>query len=154
MTFKHIREKLQIAILVLVFTGVMGLSGCKKAKTVDLPFETVMKGNPAVHDSNGRGYHPDLLNMDLLIASNADEGQQITEKMWTDRPGLRFDEIPNIDYTKYILIIAYLGAYGHNGAEITIEKVTQTGSEVNVIVSTIEPTVGPMVTVSYSLDYY
>jgi hypothetical protein len=83
--------------------------------------------------------------MDLFLASDPAEAQQITDTIWPDQPGLRFDVIAGIDFKRYLLIVAYFGTHGHPGAEITIEKVTQTGREVDITISTIEPDVGPRV---------
>jgi hypothetical protein len=147
MLFKRIKIHTYHVVIAWVIIGLLVFGGCNKAKTVELPFETVMKGYPVAYDSNGLGYQARYGDMDLFIASEQAEVQPITDIIWPDQPGLRFNEIVNIDFKEYLLIIGYFGFHGYGGAEITIEKVTQTGREVDVIISTIEPNVGDRVTV-------
>jgi len=112
----------------------VSLVACKPQET-ELPFEIVVKG------SIGATYK----NMDLMIATNPAEAQQIADTLWPEQPGMHFEEIANVDYGQYLVIIAYFGAKPHGGFVITIEKIVQIGRMVNVTISTVEPTGGDAV---------
>jgi len=83
--------------------------------------------------------------MDLMIAADPAEAQQIANTLSPEQPGMHFEEIANVDYGQYLVIIAYFGVKPHGGFVITIEKVAQIGRTVNVTINTVEPAAGDAV---------
>lgn len=49
--------------------------------------------------------HPD---MDLIVATNPTEAQQIADTLSPERPGMRF-EITNVNCDEYLVVAVYLG---------------------------------------------
>ncbi len=141
-----LRNMLSWAIRLSLLSALL-LSGCKKENQKSLPFETIGKGHSGVLNGQGLGYTIDFDKMNLFIAADEAEGQQLADtftispKTGSERV-VPLRDLADIDYDQYFVIAAYLGVYGHSGAEITIEKLTQNGHIVDVMISAIEPKVG------------
>jgi hypothetical protein len=122
-----------ISVLLGLLVVLVGLTACKPKET-ELPFETVMKGDEELLGNFRATYE----SMDLMVATDPAEAQQIADTLLPERPGMRFEEIADVDYEKYLVIVAYFGAKPSNGFAITIERITQTEHDVNVVISTVE----------------
>ena len=139
--------RLKTTLVVVLLAGlVMGLTACKPEET-ELYFETVVKGDPRLLNDQGMNFAVTYESLDLMVANNLAEAQQIADTLSPERPGMRFGEIADIDYGKYLVVAAYFGAKPHGGFVITIEKITQTDRTVNVAITMMEPTGGDAVVV-------
>lgn len=118
-----------------------GLTACKPQET-EVPFETVSKGDTTLVDRLGMAYGATLDRIDLLVATDLTETLQVPAALSTARPDLHLKEVSDIDYDKFMALIAYFGARMDPRSAITVEKIVQTGNVVNVTVSTFEPTYG------------
>jgi hypothetical protein len=127
--------------LALVGCNGLGPPATEPAKT-EVPFETITKGDLVLHQEQGPAFAPSYEDMDLMIAIDPAEAQQIADELSPKRPGLRFDEIASVDYEEYLVVAAYFGAKPSAGYEITIERIAQVAHEVDVIVRLVEPRVG------------
>ncbi|MFP4393959.1 MAG: hypothetical protein ACLFTI_01735 [Anaerolineales bacterium] len=125
--------------LVWVTMTLVGLTACKPKET-ELPFETL------VHDNLGY-FGATYESMDLMVATDVTEAQQIADTLSPENPGKRFEEIADIDYEEYLVIVAYFGTRVYSKTAITIEKVTQIEDVVDVIISTVEPMAGDRIIV-------
>lgn len=113
-----------------------GLTACQPQET-DVPFETVLKGD--IDTSYG--------TLDLMLAANSTEAQQIVDTLQTRQFSEELEEIINVNYEEYLVIVVILGAWPYGGAEITVERISQVGQDFMVVVSTVEPTDGDRVIV-------
>ena len=126
-------------LLVLLAASPVSLTACKP-KEIKLPFETL------VHDNLGY-FGATYESMDLMVVTDVAEAQQIADTLSPENPGKRFEEIADVDYKEYLVVVAYFGAKPCGGWAITVEEITQTGHNVNVVISTVEPTGGDAVIV-------
>ena len=137
-------------VLVTLAVG-FASSACGRPKETELPFLTLVKQQhfyfqrPEGMESSRCHYQEE---MDLLVAARPDDVQQIVARLCPERPGLRWDELMQVDYTQYWVVVAYMGAEPWSGFEITIEEMTQVGRTVRVAVSTVEPSLGTQVFVN------
>jgi len=124
--------------LAVLAVGLTGLAACKPKET-ELHFETL------VHH---QGYCGATYNsMDLMVATNLTEAQRIADTLSPETPGKRCEEIASVDYEEYLVVVAYFGTRVYSESVVTIEKITQIGDVVDVIISTVEPTAGDRVIV-------
>jgi hypothetical protein len=134
-------------VLVALAVGFASSACCRLGKT-ELRFETLMKRQDALfQDSGGVGFVCGQEEMDLLVVTGAEDVQQIVNRLCPERPGLRWDELMEVDYTRHWVVVAYMGAKPWSGFQITIEEMTQVGRTVRVAVSTVEPSLGTQVIV-------
>jgi hypothetical protein len=126
-------------LLVSLAASLASLTACKPRET-ELSFETLL------HDNLGY-FGTTYESMDLMIAADLAEAQQIADTLSPENPGKRFEEIADVDYEEYLVVVAYFGTRVYSESAITIERITQIENVVNVIISTVEPTAGDRVIV-------
>jgi hypothetical protein len=85
--------------------------------------------------------------MDLMVATDLDQVQQIVDRFNPERPRSRWEEPMSVDYQKYLVVIAYLGPKPYSGFQVTIDRMAQIGRTVHVTISTVEPSIGSAVVV-------
>lgn len=138
------RSTLSRWLMVLVALAVgFASSACCHLRKTELRFETLMKREDArFHSSEGVGFVCRQEEMDLLVATRPDDVQKIVDRLCPERPGLRWDELMEVDYTQHWVVVAYMGAEPWSGFQITIEEMTQVGRTVRVAISTVEPSLG------------
>ena len=119
--------------------GLVSLTACKPKET-ELHFDTL------VHDNLGY-FGATYESMDLMVATDLAEAQQIADTLSPENPGKRFEVVADIDYEEYLVVVAYFGTRVYSESAITIEGITQIGDMVNVIISMVEPTAGDRVIV-------
>jgi len=129
------------AVFVLLVALLANLVACKR-KEIGIPFETLVQGEPQLLDNQDWNYVVHYERVDLMVATDPAEAQNIADRLSPERPGMRLKEIADVDYGEYLVVAAYFGTKPHGGFAITIEKITQAGHDVNVVVSTVEPTGG------------
>lgn len=97
----------------------------------------------------GKGQYPH----DIAFATIADYEFQL--KHDERIPEFALKRVKDIDYTKNVVLFAYLGTAPSGGYGIGIEKVTMTGNQVTVKVRTRNPAPGEMVTmaITHPADY-
>jgi hypothetical protein len=137
----------RLEYLCVTVLAILLVNAACRPKETELPFETVMKGEPQLLDEQGQNYTATYKNIDLMVATNSAEAQQIANTLSPERPGVSLEELADIDYREYLAIAAYFGAKPHGGFVITIDKITQSGRNVNLEISTVEPTGGDTVVV-------
>jgi len=125
---------LGLGILGALAIGAAGLAACRPKET-ELAFETLVQDDLGYF---GATYE----SMDLMIATSVAEAQQIADALSPEDPGKRFEQIMDVNYGEYFVVVAYLGAKPHGGFVVTIEKIAQTGRNVDVAISTVEPSGG------------
>jgi hypothetical protein len=101
-----------------------------------------VQGEPQLFDDQDRNFVVHYGSAGLMVATDPAEAQNIADRLSPERPGMRLKEIADLDYDAYLVVAAYFGTKPHGGFAITIEKITQAGHDVNVEVSTVEPTGG------------
>jgi hypothetical protein len=137
-----------LMVLVTLAVG-FASSACSRPKETELRFETLIKQeNLYFYSSEGEGSRCNQEEMDLLVATRPDDVQQIVARLCPERPRVRWDQLMEVDYTQYWVVVAYMGAEPWSGFEITIEEMTQVGRTVRVAVSTVEPSLGTQVFVN------
>lgn len=137
-----------LMVLVTLAAG-FASSACSRPKETELRFETLIKQeNLLFYSSEGEGSRCNQEEMDLLVATRPDDVQQIVARLCPERPGVRWDQLKEVDYTRYWVVVAYMGAQPRSGFQITIEEMAQVGRTIRVAVSTIEPTLGNAVIVN------
>jgi hypothetical protein len=125
-------------LLILLAASLAGLTACKPKET-ELPFEIL------VHHQGYCG--ATYSSMDLMVATNGTEAQRIADTLSPENPGRRCEEIMSVDYKEYLVVVAYFGTRVYSESAITIEKITQIGDVVDVMIGTVEPTAGDRVIV-------
>lgn len=130
--------------LLFIFCGFgVATSACCRLGKTELPFETLMKRQDAnFQNPEGGGFVCGQEEMDLLVATRPEDVQQIVARLCPERPGVRWDALEEVDYTRYWVVVAYMGAKPWSGFQITVEEMTQVGRTVRVAVSTFEPSLG------------
>lgn len=131
-------RKCSIWMALVMLVILMGLVTCKP-REIELHFETL------VHHKGYCG--ATYKNMDLLIATNPDEAQEIVNTLSPAPPTERCEEIASVNYQEYFVVVAYFGTRVYSESAITIERITQTGDTVDVTISTVEPIAGDRVIV-------
>lgn len=134
----------KLTILWAIFTVLfVSLSACKATdEEKELPFETVVKTGSLRLLYQNIGTPPTLADKELLISTNRDEVRQVVGTLFPDYSDLSFEEIENIDYNQYFVIVVYGGFTGSGSFRINIDKVIQKGQEITVTVSLEKPSSG------------
>lgn len=127
--------------IVLILTALAVLANCKTRET-KIAFETLVKGDAELLDDQDMNFAAIYKDMDLLIVADAMEAQQIADMLASERTGLRLEEVADIDYGEYLVVVAYFGAKPNNGFGITIEEISQIGHSVYVVIDTVESSGG------------
>jgi hypothetical protein len=138
-------QKVNRLIVVIVLVGIASTAACQP-REIELPFETVAEGELLfLRNEQGGGIAVEKPDPDFFIAVDLMDVQQIADTLNPDRPGLFVKHLVDVDYDRYIAVLAYYGQRGMSGYKITIEKITQVGDVVQIFVSTVDPTVGTFV---------
>lgn len=123
--------------IVLLLTALVMLTNCKTRET-KIAFETLVKGGTELLGEQDIKFADTYEDVDLLIATNVTEAQQIADTLFSEGPGMRSEKVVSVDYGEYLVIFADFGVKPSNGFVITIEEISQTGRSVNVVIDTVE----------------
>ncbi len=115
------RNTIAALIIVAIFLGTLAIYAWP-SEQFELSFETI-----------SRGYNSGYENHTYLVIQSSEEWRRIRSLAWPER-----SDIPDVDFSRYLVIAAFMGLQPTGGHEITIKGIVE-GNEIIVGVEEIYP---------------
>lgn len=139
-TPRDLRSVVQkLAFLFILAAAPLLLSDCKKQPEINIPFETIGKGDDALlRNEKGEYASAHHESLGLFIITDMDGVRQFQEIV----SSCCLDYLADVDYDEYIVAFATLGKKPMADFEITITKISRVGNTVDLWITTKAPTIG------------